>query len=194
MQLGGELVFTVRKAAPMRLTQAQVGFPPSPHLQPFRAAFEPPFQPPPGLIADAARRWGSEKAGGHLGGCLRVAAAVFPSGCSAQRHTQQPTGRCCSSPSADAPAHDPVGKPLQAAVALGLPPAACAWFDNSITVATPYKALSSCPQVAGMGHAEYGELWREYMNAFAECLLEMRGDETSAAGQRLVRLWDPAKP
>jgi hypothetical protein len=39
-----------------------------------------------------------------------------------------------------------------------------------------------------MGHAEYGELWREYMNAFAECLLEMRGDETSAAGQRLVRL------
>ena len=37
-----------------------------------------------------------------------------------------------------------------------------------------------------MGHSEYGELWREYMNAFAECLLEMRGDETSAAGQRLV--------
>lgn len=38
-----------------------------------------------------------------------------------------------------------------------------------------------------MGHAEFGELWREYMNAFAECLLEMHGDENSPVGQRLVR-------
>lgn len=28
---------------------------------------------------------------------------------------------------------------------------------------------------------------REYMNAFAECLLEMNGNEESPAGQRLVR-------
>lgn len=34
MQLGGELVFTVRKAAPIRLTQAQVQPPPAPLLLP----------------------------------------------------------------------------------------------------------------------------------------------------------------
>ncbi len=38
-----------------------------------------------------------------------------------------------------------------------------------------------------MPHSEYGDLWREYMNRFAECLLEMHGDEASPAGKRLVR-------
>lgn len=38
-----------------------------------------------------------------------------------------------------------------------------------------------------MSHSEFGDLWREYMNAFAECLLEMHSDENSPAGQRLVR-------
>jgi hypothetical protein len=43
-------------------------------------------------------------------------------------------------------------------------------------------------QLAAMPHKDFGDLWREYMNAFAECLLEMNGDENSPAGRRLTRL------
>jgi hypothetical protein len=42
--------------------------------------------------------------------------------------------------------------------------------------------------VANLPFEQFGQLWKEYVNKFAECLLEARGDASTPAAQRLGRL------